>query len=62
MRAANESGHGPWYHNEMVWLVIAIPALTVAGCLLAIYLAIANPDELVTEPDAASEIAQPADR
>ena len=33
----------------MVWLVIAIPALTVAGCLLTIYLAVTTPDELVSD-------------
>lgn len=33
----------------MVWLVVAIPALTVAGCLLTIYLAITSPDEVLSE-------------
>jgi hypothetical protein len=33
----------------MVWLVIAIPTLTVAGCLLTIYLALTRPDSLVSE-------------
>lgn len=37
-----------WHRNPMVWLVIAIPALTVAGCLLTIFLAIANPDQIET--------------
>ena len=32
----------PWYRHRMVWLVIAIPGLTVAGCMLTIYLAISN--------------------
>jgi hypothetical protein len=35
--------------NRMLWLVIAIPALTVAGCLLTIYIALSNPDELVSD-------------
>jgi len=39
-----------WYRNRWVWLIIAIPGLTVAGCLLTIYLAISNPDQLVEDP------------
>lgn len=39
----------PWYANPWVWLVIAIPGLTVAGCLLTIYLALANPHILVSD-------------
>ena len=35
--------------NRMLWLVIAIPALTVAGCLLTIYVAVSNPDEVVSD-------------
>jgi hypothetical protein len=46
-----------WHRNPWVWLVIAIPALTVAGCMLTIYLAITNPDYLVR--DAAAEPATP---
>lgn len=45
MHAAKES----WYRNHLVWLVIAIPTLTVLGCMLTIYLAISNPDELVSD-------------
>lgn len=36
-----------WQRNPWVWLIIAIPALTVAGCLLTIYLALTRPDYLV---------------
>jgi hypothetical protein len=39
-----------WYRNRMVWLMISIPALTVAGCMLTIYLAITNPEILVKDP------------
>lgn len=35
--------------NRMLWLVIGIPALTVAGCLLTIFIAVSNPDELVSD-------------
>ena len=37
----------PWYRNPWVWLIIAIPSLTVVGCVLTIYLAITNPHILV---------------
>lgn len=51
---------GPWYRNAWVWLIIAIPGMTVAGCLFTIYLAIANPDERVRDPvEAAAEQAIP---
>lgn len=53
--AANEQTE-PWQRNPWVWLVIAIPALTVAGCMLTIYLALANPDYLVRDP--ATETSQ----
>lgn len=39
--------HEPWQRNPWVWLIIAIPALTVAGCLVTIYLALTRPDYLV---------------
>ncbi len=42
----------PWYSVKMVWLILAIPACTVAGCLFTIYLALANPDHLVKSPEA----------
>ncbi|HLU07870.1 MAG TPA: hypothetical protein VKZ91_15030 [Woeseiaceae bacterium] len=38
-----------WQRNPWVWLIIAIPALTVAGCLLTIYLALTRPDYLVSD-------------
>ena len=39
----------PWYRNPWVWLIIAIPSLTVAGCMLTIYLALTNPHILVSD-------------
>lgn len=41
--------HEPWYRNHWVWLIIAIPSLTVAGCMVTIYLALTNPDYLVKD-------------
>jgi len=39
----------PWFRNPWVWLVIAIPALTVVGGLLTIILAISNPHIMVDD-------------
>ncbi|MGI9202472.1 MAG: hypothetical protein ACR2Q3_00590 [Woeseiaceae bacterium] len=36
-----------WQKNPWVWLIIAIPTLTVAGCMLTIYLALSNPHIIV---------------
>jgi len=42
----------PWYKNQWVWLIIAIPSLTIVGCLFTIYLALSHPDHLVHDtPD-----------
>lgn len=43
--AANEA----WYLNPWVWLLIAIPSLTIVGCMLTIYLALTNPHILVDD-------------
>jgi len=39
----------PWYRNPWVWLIIAIPALTVIAGLLTLYLAIANSPIMVSD-------------
>ena len=39
----------PWFRYRIVWLVLAIPTLTVLGCMLTIYLAITSPDEVVSD-------------
>lgn len=36
-----------WQRNPWVWLLIAIPTLTVVGCMLTIYLALSNPHIIV---------------
>ncbi len=58
-----DSSGEPWYRHRIVWLVIAIPGLTVAGCLLTIYLAISNPETLVKDPvlDASPATQTPRD-
>lgn len=48
----------PWFRNPWVWLVIAIPSLTVVGCMVTLYLAITNPHILVS--DAPAEYATSA--
>ena len=45
----NEDVNEPWQRNPWVWLVIAIPSLTVAGCLVTVYLALSRPDYLVND-------------
>lgn len=62
MHASDSHGDSEaWYRNRMVWLVIAIPGLTIAGCIFTIYLALTNPDTLVRDvPDSVSLSAQPS--
>jgi hypothetical protein len=50
-----------WYTNRIVWMLIAIPGLTIAGCLLTIYLAISHPETLVHDavPDESQSTSIP---
>ena len=50
MRPANDSVDERWFRNPMVWLVIAIPGLTVLGCIATIAIALTHPDTLVDAP------------
>lgn len=52
-----------WYEHRFVWLVVAIPGLTVIGCLLTIYLAISHPDLIVKDAvlDTPPEMRTPRD-
>ena len=61
--ASSESSNEPWFRHRLVWLLIAIPGLTVVGCLLTIYLAISNPETLVQDPvlDASPATKTPRD-
>ncbi len=56
--AARDERDDAWYRNGWVWLVIGIPAATVLGGLLTIYLALAHPDELVHDDDTARTTEQ----
>ncbi len=49
MQQSHHDDIEPWQRNPWVWLVIAIPGLTVVGCFFTMYLALANPDYLVDE-------------
>lgn len=51
----------PWFRNPWVWLVIAIPSLTVAGCMLTIYLALTNPHILVSDSHPSNPTSGSAD-
>ena len=46
-----------WRSNPWVWLIIAIPAATVIGCMITIYLAINNPDALVNDATSRAPVA-----
>ncbi len=46
-----------WSKNPWVWLIIAIPALTVLGCALTIYLAVSRPYTLVSDPTAVTSVS-----
>jgi hypothetical protein len=47
-RSDNETSMSEdWRRNPWVWLIIAIPSLTVIGCALTVYLAITHPHIIV---------------
>jgi uncharacterized protein len=49
MQAGEDMQNEPWYRNPWVWLIIAIPSLTVVGGLITLYLALSRPDYLVSD-------------
>jgi uncharacterized protein len=49
MQADEDRQNEPWYRNPWVWLIIAIPSLTVVGGLITLYLALTRPDHLVSD-------------
>ncbi len=52
MEETVRSENPPWYRPQILWLVVGIPAATVLGCLLTIYLALSNPDYRVHDATA----------
>jgi hypothetical protein len=38
----------PWYRQFWPWFLIALPASTVLACMVTIWLAVTNPDAIVT--------------
>ena len=55
MKAENKR---PWFREPMVWLVIAIPALTIPAGLITLALALSHPSESVG-PTVIEQIAPP---
>ena len=39
----------PWYREPWVWLLIALPAISIVGCAITIWLAITRPDYRVVD-------------
>ena len=58
MEKTSRSLNPPWYRPQILWLVIGIPAATVLGCLLTIYLALSNPDYRVHDATATGNAAE----
>lgn len=50
----------PWYRQFWPWFIISVPAATVIGCMITIFLAVTRPDSLVV--DDYSRIAQTTER
>ncbi len=50
----------PWYRQFWPWFIIAVPAATVIGCMVTIFLAVTRPDSLVV--DDYSRIAETTER
>lgn len=46
-----------WYRNPWVWLLIAIPAATVIGCMITVYLAISHPHTIVDDATTSQSVA-----
>jgi len=57
----SETAHPePWYRQFWPWFVISVPAATVIGCMITIFLAVTRPASLVV--DDYSRIAETTDR
>lgn len=40
---------GPWWKFGYVWLIVAGPTIVVMACFVTLYLAVTQPDPLVTQ-------------
>jgi len=40
----------PWWRFGMAWMVVAGPAVVVVASLTTFYLAVSNPDPVITDP------------
>lgn len=48
----NDTTRSYWYQEPLMWLVVAIPALTVVAGFTTLWLATAYPDPVVAEAGA----------
>ncbi len=58
--AQNTAPAEAWYRQFWPWFVISVPAATVIGCMVTIFLAVTRPDSLVV--DDYSRIAETTER
>ncbi len=47
--AAQHPDYRPWYREPWVWLIIALPGITIVGCAITIWLALTRPDYRVVD-------------
>jgi hypothetical protein len=53
---ADTQQHPPWYRQFWPWFLIAIPALTVIGSGITLWLALTHPETLVVDEGRYQEI------
>ena len=56
----NARDNPPWYRLPIVWMVIAGPAAVVVAGFATLAIAIANPDPVISVPQARSSTEMPA--
>ncbi|MFN9746631.1 MAG: nitrogen fixation protein FixH [Betaproteobacteria bacterium] len=56
----NARDNPPWYRLPIVWMVIAGPAAVVVAGFATLAIAIANPDPVISVPEARSSTEMPA--
>ena len=46
----------PWFREPWVWLLIALPVISIIGCAITIWLALSHPDFLVVDKHEGQQI------